>query len=165
MAELRVFSGHEQPSLLHPTSQVPSYAEDSLWDWGNEIHRPDLRRGGQRSRRKTNCRPSINMNLNRRCWNTFTNSNKNWVKRDGLKKSLLKFFRHLFWEVKSRMLNWDFNLSESNGVRTTIQTHPTLFISLPWKAKQFWKKSRPFLLILMTLCGIPPRSSKMPRPR
>ena len=28
MAEFRVFSGHEQPFLLHPTSQVPPYPED-----------------------------------------------------------------------------------------------------------------------------------------
>ena len=32
MAEFRVFSGHEQPILFHPTSQVPPYPEDSLWD-------------------------------------------------------------------------------------------------------------------------------------
>ena len=29
MAEFRVFSGHEQPFLLHPTSKVPPYPEDS----------------------------------------------------------------------------------------------------------------------------------------
>ena len=29
MAEFRVFSGHEQPFLLHPTSQDPPYSEDS----------------------------------------------------------------------------------------------------------------------------------------
>ena len=28
MAEFRVFSGHEQPFLFHPTSQVPPYPED-----------------------------------------------------------------------------------------------------------------------------------------
>ena len=28
MAEFRVFSGHEQPFLLQPTSQVPPYPED-----------------------------------------------------------------------------------------------------------------------------------------
>ena len=28
MAEFRVFSGHEQPFLLHPTSKVPPYPED-----------------------------------------------------------------------------------------------------------------------------------------
>ena len=27
MAEFRVFSGHEQPFLLHPTSQVPLYTQ------------------------------------------------------------------------------------------------------------------------------------------
>ena len=36
MAEFRVFSGHEQPFLLHPTSQVPPYPEDPLWEEGNE---------------------------------------------------------------------------------------------------------------------------------
>ena len=29
MAEFRVFSGHEQPFLLHPTSKFPPYPEDS----------------------------------------------------------------------------------------------------------------------------------------
>ena len=29
MAEFRVFSGHEQPILFHPTSQIPPYPEDS----------------------------------------------------------------------------------------------------------------------------------------
>ena len=33
MAEFRVFSGHEQPFLLHPTSQVPPYPKDP---YGNE---------------------------------------------------------------------------------------------------------------------------------
>ena len=53
-------------------------------------------------------------------------SEKGWSQQESP-----EVFHTFFREVKSRMLNWDFNLSESNGVRTTIQAQPTLLISPP----------------------------------
>ena len=112
-SKILVWLRNEHPLLHTPTSKIHKDSENQLWSRGNEIYRSGILRvrSTDMERRKV-YPPSINMSLNKRCWNTFTIPRMIWERKVGGKESLQRHLRPHFWGVKTQMMNWGLSLND-----------------------------------------------------